>query len=341
MYLYGMRADRLLSLLMKIQLRGKATAPELARDLEVSIRTIHRDIESLCLAGVPVIIDRGRHGGFSLARGYRTQLTGLSGREAQALPFLGLEAAAALGLAESAEAAWLKVLAALPPRTGEGARSIRDRFHIDPVDWYQRIPIPTHLRPIATATWSNTRIRIDYESWNSRGDRIIDPLGLVLKAGQWYLMASRPRGGRVAIYKLENVRGVESMGEHFRPPRDFRLSQAWRSEVSRFESSLKRLKATLRVGPSALSRIDRLGGENAAAIRGAIPGVDGWRLADVWIESIPHAASLLLGFGTDIEVITPGELRREIPDRARRVRDLYCKRSAGRRDVRRSRRPLK
>ena len=318
---------------MRIQLRGRATAPELARDLEVSIRTIHRDIESLCQAGVPVIIDRGRFGGFSLAKGYRTQLTGLTGPEAQALPFLGLEAAAALGLAESADAAWLKVLAALPTTTGEGARRIRDRFHIDPVDWYQRIPTPPHLRAVAMATWSNTRIRIDYESWNSRGERTIDPLGLVLKAGHWYLVAARPDGGRISIYKIENVRNVRSLGEISRPPRNFSLAQAWRSEVSRFESSLKCIQATLRVAPRALSRIERLGGENAEAIRKANPRPDGWRVAGVWIETIQHAASLLLGFGTDIEVIAPGELRREILDRARGVYELYRKPSRRRRRV--------
>jgi predicted DNA-binding transcriptional regulator YafY len=325
--------DRLLSILMRIQLRGRATARELSRDLEVSIRTVHRDIESLCRAGVPVVIDRGRYGGFSLIKGYRTQLTGMSGPEAHALPFLGLDAAAALGLEESAEAAWLKVLASLPPKTGESARCIRDRFHLDPVDWYQRIPTPTQLRPIAAATWSSNRIRIDYESWKSHEQRTIDPLGLVLKAGRWYLLASSPQRARVAIYKLENVRGVEVLDEHFRPPRDFRLAQEWRAEVLQFEANLKRSKATLRVGPAALSRVDRLGGENAEAIRNSLPSLDGWRVAEIWIEDIRHAASMLLGFGTDIEVVGPGELRREISRRADRVRDLYCKRSTRRHDA--------
>jgi predicted DNA-binding transcriptional regulator YafY len=119
---------------------------------------------------------------------------------------------------------------------------------------------------------------------------------------------------------------VQVLGEHFRPPRDFRLSRTWRSEVLKFEASLKRSKATLRVGPSALSRVDRLGGDNAAVVRNTVPGLDGWRKAEIWIEEIPHAASLLLGFGTDIEVVGPGALRREISRRADRVRELYRKR---------------
>lgn len=331
-----MRADRLLSILIRIQLRGRATAPELARDLEVSIRTIHRDMESLCQAGVPVIIDRGRYGGFSLEKGYRTQLTGLSGPEAQALPFIGLDAAVALGLEESADTAWLKVLAALPPKAGEGARNIRDRFHLDPVDWYQRIPTPSHLRSIAAATWSSMRIRIDYESWKSRRKRMVDPLGLVLKAGRWYLLASSPESTRVAIYKLESVRSVEVLGEHFRPPRDFTLSQTWRAEVVRFEASLRRARATIRIGPSALSRVDRLGGENAAAVRTATPGPDGWRSAEIWIEDVSHAASLLLGFGPDIEVIGPDALRSEISRRADLVRNLYRRRSTRQRHAKKS-----
>jgi predicted DNA-binding transcriptional regulator YafY len=336
MYKNDVRADRLLSILMRIQLRGHATAGELSRDLEVSVRTIHRDIESLCQAGVPMVIDRGRYGGFSLIKGYRTQLTGMSAPEAHALPFVGLDAAAALGLEESAEAAWLKVLAALPPKTGEGTRSIRDRFHLDPVDWYQRVPAPTHLRPIAAATWSSNRVRIDYESWRSRKERTVDPLGLVLKAGRWYLLASSPQSTRVAIYRLEDVRGVEILGEQFRPPKDYHLSQTWRAEVLRFEASLKRSKATLRVAPSALSRVDRLGGENAETIRNTVPGLDGWRLTEIWIEDISHAASLLLGFGTDIEVVEPDALRREISTRAVRVRDLYRKQSTRRHRARNS-----
>ena len=319
-----MRADRLLSILMRIQPQGRATAPELASALEVSVRTIHRDIEALCTAGVPIVTDRGRYGGYSLVKGYRTRLTGISSLEAGALPFVGLEVAAALGLQESSEAAWLKLLAALPPEGGEDARRRRERFHLDPVDWYQRIPTPVTLRVIASATWSSNRIRIEYESWRAKTTRTIEPLGLVVKAGRWYLVACKAGGTKARIFSLENIHHVEVLDGQFRAPSGFNLSRSWRSEVERFESSLKRSVATIRVAEGAMSRIDRLGGENAEAIRKSVPDTSGWRRAEIFIEGIPHASSLIMGFATDIEVIAPAELRQEIGHRATGLRALYA-----------------
>lgn len=311
---------------MRLQLRGRATAADLARDLGVSVRTVHRDVEALCNAGVPVVAERGREGGFSLVKGYRTQLTGLSDVEAQALPFIGVEAAAALGLKESADTAWLKVLAALPPQSGHRARGIRERFHVDPVDWYERVPTPTHLREIAAATWAGQALRIDYESWRARSWRTVRPLGLVLKAGRWYLLSTSESGGRFAILNVSNVHGAEVLPDRVRVPRGFDLARTWRSEVQRFEASLKRLQATVRFSPTALSRAYRLGGDNAAAIHDAPPDLGGWRTAEISIEGIAHAASVLLGFGTDVEVMAPPALREEIGARAARVQALYATR---------------
>lgn len=304
-------------------MRGRATANELARELEVSVRTVHRDIESLCQAGIPVVSDRGRHGGFTLVKGFRTQLTGLSEPEAQALPFLGLEAAAALGLEQSAEAAWLKLVAALPARSGDSARGIREKFHLDPVDWYQQIPTPGHLRAIATATWSCQKLRVDYESWRARSWRTVQPLGLVLKAGRWYLMAKLDDESRILILRVESIHGVEVLADQFRSPRGFILAQAWRAEVQRFEADLKRRKATIRCSAAALSRVDRLGGENAAAIRQSKPDRSGWRETEIWIEGLAHAASLLLGFGADVQVLAPEVLRQEMLKRVDEVRAIY------------------
>jgi predicted DNA-binding transcriptional regulator YafY len=331
MYSHAVRADRLLALLMRLQLRGRATARELARDLEVSVRTVHRDIEALGQAGIPVVADRGRQGGFSLMKGYRTQLTGLSEKEVQSLPFLGLEAAAALGLDRSAEAAWLKVLAALPSQSSGRVRGIRERFHVDPVGWYERIATPTHLRAIAAATWAGQVLRLDYESWKSRTWRTVHPLGLVLKAGRWYLLSTRPGGGRLSILQVASVHAVEVLPDRFRVPTGFDLAHSWRAEVARFEASLKQLRASVRIAPAALSRVDRLGGENADAIRVAAVGSDGWREAEIWIEGIAHAASVLLGFGTDVEVLAPQALRDEVASRAAGVHALYRERRSRRR----------
>jgi predicted DNA-binding transcriptional regulator YafY len=317
-----MRADRLLSILMTLQLRGRVTADALAAQLEVSRRTIYRDVEALSRCGVPIVTERGRSGGLALMDGYRTELTGLSGQEAEALPFAGLgDAAAALGLAASAEAARLKVFAALPQSGRERAHRASECFYLDPVDWYRHATTPQYLRLVAAAAWASQSIEIDYESWRARKKRIIDPLGLVLKAGRWYLVARSKRN--TSIFRLESIHAVRSLPTHFVRPKDFNLANLWRGEVSRFETSLRRAKATIRIAPTALSRIDRLGADAAEPIHAARPDERGWREASIWIESINHAASLLLGFSTDIEVITPKQLRVELAQRAARVCALY------------------
>jgi len=318
------RADRLLSLLMTLQVRGKVTAEVLAKHLEVSTRTVYRDIDALSRSGVPIVTDRGRGGGVSLIGGYRTELTGLSASESEALPFAGLDAAAAaLGLEASAEAARLKVFAALPPAGRARAHQARECFYLDPADWYRRAVTPPHLRAVAAATWESHSIELDYESWTRRTKRAVDPLGLVLKAGRWYLIGRIPSKGSEHIFRLDGVRGVRILTGSFVRPKPFDLQKLWRQEVSRFEASLRRMKARVRVAASAMSRIDRLGADAAEAISAAKPNEKGWREASIWIESISHAASLLLGFSTQIEVLNPPSLRAELAQRARSVYGLY------------------
>lgn len=317
-----MRADRLLSILMTLQLRGRVTADVLAAQLEVSPRTIYRDVEALCHSGVPIVTERGRCGGLALIDGYRTELTGLSGTEAEALPFAGLgDAAAALGLAASAEAARLKVFAALPQSGRERAHRASECFYLDPVDWYRHATTPQYLKIIAAAAWANQSVEIDYESWHARKKRVVDPLGLVLKAGRWYLVGRSKQN--TAVFRLESIHGARNLLKSFVRPKAFNLADAWREEVSRFEASLRRAKATIRVSPNALSRIDRLGADAAERILAAGSDERGWREALIWIESVNHAAAILLGFSADIEVIAPEELRVELARRAALVSALY------------------
>jgi len=317
-----MRADRLLSILMTLQLRGRVTADVLAAQLEVSPRTIYRDIEALSQSGVPIVTERGRSGGLALIDGYRTELTGLSGTEAEALPFAGLgDAAAALGLAASAEAARLKVFAALPRSGRERAHRASECFYLDPVDWYRHATTPQFLKIVAAAAWANQSVEIDYESWSARKRRVVDPLGLVLKAGRWYLVARNKQS--TSVFRLESIHGARNLLKPFVRPKGFNLADVWREEVSRFETSLRRAKATIRVSPNALSRVDRLGADAAERILAAPGDERGRREASIWIESIAHAASLLLGFGIDIEVLAPLELRVELARRAGLVSALY------------------
>lgn len=317
-----MRASRLLTILSALQVRGRVTASALAEQLEVSKRTIYRDMDELSAAGVPVYADRGADGGFRLLEGYRTDLTGLTGEESDALLLAGLPVAAAdLGLARAAAAARLKLLAALPRQAREEASRVADRFHLDPVDWYRRTVAAPHLAVAAASVWRAKRLRIVYESWRGRSDRRVEPLGLVLKAGSWYLAARG--GGKVRIYRLSNVHEAEILSEDFERPAEFDLAKFWTDEVARFEASLRRERARIRLAERALSRLDRLPADMATPLAEAAADADGWREAEIWIESVDNAAGLLLGFGDAVEVVTPAALREAIAERAARVVELY------------------
>src|SRR3954470_2495716 len=207
----SMRASRLLSLLMLLQTRGRVSAQALSEALEVSERTIHRDVDELSAAGVPIWADRGRAGGFQLQPGWRTRGDGLTAPEAQAMFLGGLPGPAAeLGLGEAMASAQLKLLAALPDGWREDARRVSSRFHLDPIDWYRGPAASDHLPAISGAVWGERRIAMRYESWKGEVSRRVDPLGLVLKAGVWYLAAQAvdQRSG-VRTYRLSNILGLE------------------------------------------------------------------------------------------------------------------------------------
>jgi predicted DNA-binding transcriptional regulator YafY len=318
-----MRAGRLLSILITLQLRGRVSARELARQFEVSKRTIYRDVEELSGAGVPVYAEHGASGGFALTEGWQTRLTGMTAREAEALTFAQMpEAAGELGLGAEAAAARLKFLASLPLPASDSARRVADRFHLDPTPWHRR-PSASQpsLRVLAQAVWESRTVRIEYESWKGMSVRTIEPLGIVLKAGEWYFLAHRK--GRPAIHKLGNVRRLTLLTPVFGRPAGFDLATAWRDGVQAFESSLRRGEARLRIKAGAMSRLDRLGADMSEPVLKATPNARGEREAAVPIESVAHAAGLLLGFGDDIEVLAPAALREELKRRAQALLALY------------------
>jgi predicted DNA-binding transcriptional regulator YafY len=319
-----MRANRLLSILLLLQSRGRLTAQALAAEFEVSVRTVYRDIDELSAAGVPVYADRGPGGGFALLDGYRTRLTGMTAGEAETLLLAGLPGPAAdLGLAEPLAAARLKLLAAVSQAAGEGAARVGDRFHLDPVDWYRRAEPPLHLPAIARAVWGQRRLVIRYESWSATVRRTVDPLGLVLKAGAWYLMARI--GDGIRTYKVAKVLDLDVLPDGFDYPAGFDLAAQWQESLQRFAKELRRAEAVLRVSPEALPLLDRLGADAAEAVQRAEPDAEGWRRATVPIEGVGHAARLLLGFTDTIEVLDPPELRQALAEGARRVTKLYDK----------------
>lgn len=313
-----MRAGRLLSIMLLLQLRVRLTAGQLAEECEVSVRTIYRDIEELSAAGVPIYGDRGPGGGFQLVDGYRTRLTGLADDEAEAVFMIGMPGAAdALGLREAAAGASRKLLASLPAQQSSDAGRLGARFHLDPVDWYQEREATPHLATLARAVLDERVVTITYESWTGVRESAVAPLGLVLKGATWYLVAAA--GGTPRIYRVGNVRAARTENSPGIRPEGFDLPAFWTAELQRFEATLRPATAVLRVSDAGLTPLARLGAYAAAAVRAAeaVPG-DGWRVTFP-IETVDHAARLLLGLGPEVEVETPASLRARVHDLAAAV----------------------
>jgi len=323
----AMQASRLLSLLMLLQTRGRMSAQQLSAELEVSVRTIHRDIDSLSASGVPVWAERGRQGGFVLQEGWRTQLTGLTATEAQAVFLGGLPGPAReLGLGEAMASAQLKLLAALPAGWQEDARRVGARFHLDPIDWYRGASPIDHLPAVAQAVWHEERLRLQYESWERTSEREVEPLGLVLKAGIWYVAArtAAPQG-KIRTYRLSSILSLKASGEHFTRPKDFDLAAYWTASTRRFEAELYRDEAVLRVTRAGLKTLTGFSPAvaEAAGRTQAADAQAGWLRVTIPIESVTHAAAQLLRLGAQAEVLKPAALRREIRATLRAWTTLY------------------
>jgi predicted DNA-binding transcriptional regulator YafY len=324
-----MRASRLLSILMLLQTRGRMTAEALAATFEVSIRTIYRDIEQLSAADVPVYADRGPNGGFELLDGYRTKLTGLSPSEAATLFLAGLPGPAAeLGLADVLTTAQLKLTAALPEGARATARRVSARFHLDPVGWFRSGEDARYLPMIAKAAWDETFIEIRYKRPSGIVSRRLQPLGLVLKGGVWYLVAAA--GEQPRTYRVSNIVALTETEERFARPKDFDLVKFWSAASRAYEVGVYRGRATLRVSPQGLMKLDQLGAAvtQAAAETAGPVEANGWRRVVVPIERVDQAAADLIRLGTDVEVLEPEELRERIGEMASDVAKMYKARVA-------------
>ena len=324
-----MRASRLLSILMLLQARGRISATELAEQLEVSVRTIYRDVEQLSAAGVPVYAERGRLGGFQLLDGWRTKLTGLTEAEAQAVFLAGLPGPAGeLGLTDAMVTAERKLAASLPAGWQADAQRISSRVHLDTVGWYQASDRVEHLGTIAAATWADEVVRIRYESWNGTSERDIRPLGLVIKAGTWYVVATDARPSRTPneprTYRISNVLAAAATGVRFRRPAQFDLRAHWDAATREFERELHRERAVIAVTPVGLELLRRINNALATAAGNAGPLRRGRRRVVIPIESVEHATGVLLSLGTDVDVIAPAELRDRIGEIARELAARYA-----------------
>ncbi|MFI6910113.1 helix-turn-helix transcriptional regulator [Nonomuraea sp. NPDC050394] len=308
-----MRASRLVSILLLLQTRGRMTARELAERLEVSVRTIYRDVESLHTAGVPLYGDAGTNGGYQLLDGYRTRLTGLTSDEAESLFLAGLPGPAAeLGLGAVVTAAQLKLMAALPVELRDRAGRVRERFHLDAPAWYrERDPLP-FLPAVADAVWRERVLDVRYKSWKGEVTRRLEPYGLVVKAGRWYLVA---RGGEhVRTYRVWQILDLVVREEAFTRPDGFDLAAHWQEYLTEFQARLRRGEAVARLTPRGMDRLREMmtPGVVGAAEASARPLPDGRTEVTLPIESVEHALSEFLRLGADVEVRTPAELRERI-----------------------------
>src|SRR5215831_6395198 len=278
---FAMRASRLVSILLLLQSRGKLTAQELADTLEVSVRTVYRDIESLSEAGVPVYGDAGPDGGYRLLGGYRTRLNGLTAAEAEALSLAGMPGAAAeLGLGTVLASAQLKLQAALPAELRERTAAISERFLLDAPGWYHDGDSSPYLAAIADAVWNQRRIEVRYRRWRAPTDvtRTLEPYGIVLKAGKWYLVARDATGsGRSGMeeipvgsigavgenpicrtYRINHILRLADTGERFARADGFELAVFWASNVAGFRAGLWQGDATIRLSPEGRGQVTEM-----------------------------------------------------------------------------------
>ncbi|MER5263731.1 YafY family protein [Actinosynnema sp. NPDC002837] len=317
-----MRASRLLSLLLLLQSRGRMTAQELADELEVSVRTVYRDVEALGASGVPVYADRGPAGGYRLVDGYRTRLTGLTTEEADSLFLAGMPGPAAeLGLGAVVAAAQLKVLAALPPELRSRASRVRERFHLDAPGWFRGNEGTPHVAEIAEAVWQQRRLRIRYVRWAGvEVERTVEPLGLVLKAGTWYLVA---RTDGLRTYRVSRVLELTALDEPFDRPEGFDLVEYWAGWSERFEERMYPMRVTVRMTPDGLRGARVLLGLVAARELEGVEPEGEWTTVRVPVESLDHALVDLLRLGPEVDVVEPPELRERVIARIAAMAAVY------------------
>lgn len=313
-----MRADRLLSILFLLQAHGRMTARDLAERLEVSDRTIARDMDALSIAGVPVYADRGRHGGWQLAEAYRSDLTGLTESELRSLVLATTPGVLAdLGLGEAAERAIAKLLATVSEGRRREAESARRYLHVDPGGWRRTEEVAAALPLLDEALRTGRRIRMQYERWGepTTVERLVDPLGLVAKGSVWYLVALVDDGLRT--YRASRIRDVAILDEPAHRPQDFDLPEFWARSRAEFEERLPRYHAVLRLSPAALGKVTAGWWRFVRIVDQAEADPDGWTRCTIRADALEAARDLVAALGVDVEVIEPAELREQALAQAR------------------------
>ena len=327
-----MRADRLLSLLLLLQARGRMTAPKLAQELEVSERTIYRDIDALSAAGVPVYGEAGRGGGYALLDSYRTNLTGLTEGEVRALFMLSIpKPLTDLGVGRDLGAALRKLAAALPSARRDDEQRVRQRFLLDAVGWEQAAESVPHLPTVHRAVWEDRCLHLKYRigPLAVHIEQTVEPYSLVAKAGDWlvvYAVRGALRVQRVAV--LLDARLVD---ETFERPAEFDLAAFWREWLAAQDVSRARYVVTVRAAPGFVPELPSFFGDAAREeiARAGPPDAAGWLTLQLAFESLEAARTCILGFGRGVEVLAPRALRRSIQDYAEQIVALYARPDCG------------
>ena len=327
-----MRADRLLSLLMLLQTRGRMTAQVLAKELEVSERTIYRDIEALSMAGVPVYADRGPGGGCMLLDNYRTTLTGLTEDEVRALFMVSIPAPLdQLGVSKELRTARLKLTAALPSARQQAEAAARQRIHLDSTWWHSPDESTPCLQLLHEAVWQDQRVectlRLTLGFFEAELERTIDPFGLVAKANVWYLVGipdSHPCTTHPRVYRASHVLRARLTGQHFARPVDFDLAAFWKAWCSEAEANRLHYPVTVRIAARLIPLLHKVIPVCADPPDApTLPDAEGRVTLTLAFENLEDARNQLLGLGGAVEVLEPEMLRRSIVDLATQMLSVY------------------
>lgn len=317
-----MRADRLLNLLLLLQNRGKMSSRQLAELLEVSERTIVRDIEALSAAGIPVYAERGSRGGWVLADSYRTNLTGMRPEEIVSLLLANHnELLKDLGIQGDFQAAYQKLLAAAPAPIRQDAELIRERLHIDGAGWHASEEAFPWLSAVQEAVWAQRKLRIRYRKEEGITERIIHPLGLVAKRNVWYVAAEQEPDGELRTFRISRLEEASLLDETFMRPEGFDLAAYWEQSTARFKSELPRYVARVRTTEAGLDRLRKERFIKVLQVENS--DNQGQILAEVDLQTLDWACGVILRIGRDAEVLEPHELRERVISEAQAILALY------------------
>jgi len=315
------RADRLLNLLLLLQSGGIMTTRQLALELEVSERTVIRDMEALGAAGIPVYAERGPHGGWKLTEGYRMRLTGLTPRELMSL-LLPPGILEDLDIRRDFDQAFRKLVAASPADLRQYADMLRERLHVDGTGWVTKQHSPNWLSAVQQAVWDNRKLAIRYDdAANPLFEGVVEPLGLIAKRNVWYMAAKTDR--EVFSYRVSRLQDARVLDETFVRPPDFDLSRYWEQASDQMLSTRWRYAVRLKIREERLASLPVTSGNRQFQVRSRKLVGDGWLEAELDFRSLEAALGSILGFGTHAEVLSPDELRVAVFNTARSIADMY------------------